>query len=98
MRGIKSAGMVLAASNAEHTIVEPLVPPASAKPGDRVNAGGGDVKAPAAANVVEKKKLWEAVQPGLQTGQDRAVTWKGLRLSVGDGNITSDTLLGARVA
>lgn len=35
MRGIKSAGMLLAASNAEHTIVEPLSPPEGAKPGDR---------------------------------------------------------------
>ena len=38
-RGIKSFGMLLAASNAEHTIVEPLVPPAGAKAGDRIYAG-----------------------------------------------------------
>jgi tRNA-binding EMAP/Myf-like protein len=36
MRGIKSAGMLLAASNAEHTEVEPLVPPQGAAPGSRV--------------------------------------------------------------
>jgi hypothetical protein len=36
MRGIKSNGMLLAASNAEHTEVEPLVPAAGAAPGSRV--------------------------------------------------------------
>jgi tRNA-binding EMAP/Myf-like protein len=36
MRGIKSNGMLLAASNAEHTEVEPLVPAQGAAPGSRV--------------------------------------------------------------
>ncbi len=36
MRGIKSFGMVLAASNEEHTVVEPLAPPQGAQPGERV--------------------------------------------------------------
>lgn len=36
MRGIKSHGMVLAASNEEHTVVEPLAPPPGAQPGERV--------------------------------------------------------------
>ena len=92
---------MLAASNAEHTIVEPLTPPPGAKPGDRVQAAdraGGEAKAPATPNVVEKKKLWEAVQPGLLTGLDRAVTWRGMRLTVSKGELTSDTLVGARVA
>lgn len=38
-RGIKSFGMVLAASNPEHTQVEPLCPPSGAKPGDRIFSG-----------------------------------------------------------
>ncbi len=36
MRGIKSHGMLLAASDEPHLVVEPLVPPADAKPGERV--------------------------------------------------------------
>jgi hypothetical protein len=36
MRGIKSSGMLLAASNVEHTAVEPLAPPQGAAPGSRV--------------------------------------------------------------
>lgn len=36
MRGIKSHGMLLAASNEEHTEVEPLAPPEGAAVGERV--------------------------------------------------------------
>ena len=36
MRGIKSHAMVLCASNADHSIVEFLVPPEGSVPGDRV--------------------------------------------------------------
>lgn len=36
MRGIKSNGMVLCASNEEHTAVEPLTPPEGAAVGERV--------------------------------------------------------------
>lgn len=36
MRGIKSFGMLLAASDAAHETVEPLTPPEGALPGERV--------------------------------------------------------------
>jgi tRNA-binding EMAP/Myf-like protein len=36
MRGIKSFGMLLAASNDAHDVVEPLSPPAGAAPGTRI--------------------------------------------------------------
>lgn len=36
MRGIKSCGMLLAASNEQHTEVEPLAPAEGAAPGSRV--------------------------------------------------------------
>lgn len=39
MRGIKSAGMLLCASDADHAVVEPLGPPARAVIGERVWAG-----------------------------------------------------------
>lgn len=40
MRGIKSAAMVLCASDADHTKVELLIPPEGSKPGDRVVVEG----------------------------------------------------------
>lgn len=39
MRGIKSNGMVLCASNDAHDVVEPLAPPAEAPVGERVYFG-----------------------------------------------------------
>lgn len=42
MRGIVSDGMLLCASNAEHTQVEPLLPPEGAQPGQRIHFGEGD--------------------------------------------------------
>lgn len=60
MRGIKSNGMVLCASNAEHTAVEPLAPPAGAAVGERVWFGegdGADQGEAAKPNQVDKKKM-----------------------------------------
>lgn len=48
MRGIKSAGMLLCASNSEHTEVEPLLPPEGAQVGERVWFGDASEQAEAA--------------------------------------------------
>mmetsp|Transcript_40230 Transcript_40230/g.89310 ORF Transcript_40230/g.89310 Transcript_40230/m.89310 type:complete len:347 (+) Transcript_40230:29-1069(+) len=99
MRGIKSFGMLLAASDAPHVVVEPLVPPQGAQPGDRI--WFGDMKeqaAPATPNVVDKKKLWEAVQPSLGTAADCTATWKGKLMNTPAGPIKSATLVDARIA
>lgn len=50
MRGIKSNGMVLCASNAEHTEVEPLSVPEGAAIGERVFFGEGSAEQGEAAN------------------------------------------------
>lgn len=39
MRGIKSDGMLLCASNDTHELVEPLMPPGDVQPGERVAYG-----------------------------------------------------------
>ncbi|KXZ42805.1 hypothetical protein GPECTOR_117g370 [Gonium pectorale] len=100
MRGIKSHGMLLAASNEEHTQVEPLVPPPGAKAGERVWFGGeAEQPAAAAANVVDKKKLWDAVQPSLRTdggGVAALGGWGPMNTSAGP--VRSATLAGARIA
>jgi hypothetical protein len=46
--------------------VEPLEPPAGARPGERVYFGEGNDKQPAPAepNRVQKKKIWEGVSTG----------------------------------
>ena len=101
-RGIKSFGMVLAASNEEHTTVEPLMPPPGSKPGTRLGLEGmeGPAPAPASANVVEKKKHWETAQHHLLTGEDKEVRWRGKKLVDGTvgAAVSSTSLVGARVA
>ncbi|GAV67186.1 tRNA_bind domain-containing protein [Cephalotus follicularis] len=76
MRGVKSCGMLLAASDASHHRVELLVPPQISLPGDRVwfgdlPTGTADatlpLPAPATPNQIQKKKIWELVQPHLVT-------------------------------
>ncbi|GFQ02757.1 tyrosine--tRNA ligase cytoplasmic [Phtheirospermum japonicum] len=71
MRGVKSFGMLMAASDAAHENVELLVPPEGAVPGERVWFGSLDEKENlpevASPNQVQKKKIWEQVQPHLKT-------------------------------
>ena len=59
MRGIKSNGMVLCASDASHENVEPLKPAEGAAPGQRVwfGADGQSQAAPLEPNRIDKKKV-----------------------------------------
>lgn len=71
MRGVKSNGMLMAASDASHENVELLEPPEGAVPGERIWIGSADEKDNlpdvATPNQVAKKKIWELVQPHLKT-------------------------------
>jgi len=104
MRGVKSEGMLLCASNADHTVVEPLDPPAGSAPGDRLGfeadgARPGEAPAPASANQVAKKKVWEGVQPDLKTSPDRVATWKGAAMvGPGGGVVTCASLGGGNIS
>lgn len=74
--GFPSHGMVLCASNADHTKVEFAVPPEGAKIGERVTFEG-IVGEPEAENKVAKKKIFEKLAPDLMTDGTGAVVWKG---------------------
>ncbi|XP_016492317.1 uncharacterized protein LOC107811838 [Nicotiana tabacum] len=71
MRGVKSNGMLMAASDASHENVELLEPPEGSVPGERIWFGSADEKENlpevATPNQVAKKKIWELVQPHLKT-------------------------------
>jgi aminoacyl tRNA synthase complex-interacting multifunctional protein 1 len=73
--GFASHGMVLCASNADHTAVEIVSPPHTTPLGERVVFGtcAGE---PAPENKVAKKKLFEALAPDLQTDATGQVVWK----------------------
>eukprot|EP00798_Chlamydomonas_sp_ICE-L_P016983 gene16983-23254_t len=75
LKGIKSNGMVLCASDASHENVEVLSPPEEAPVGERVWFGEGNEKQEEAKtpNQLTKKKLWEQFQPDLKTNADKDV-------------------------
>lgn len=76
--GFPSHGMVLCASNADHTAVEFAVPPEGAKIGERVTFEGYDGE-PEAENKVAKKKMFEKLAPDLKTDGNGEVVWKGIK-------------------
>jgi len=99
MAGVKSNGMLLAASDADHTTVQLLTPPEGAAPGERVRFGDleaaqRDADTP---NRVQKKKLWEAVQPELNTSADCVVQYKDKAMLTSAGPVTVASLTGATV-
>jgi len=92
MRGIESAAMLMCASRDEPRAVEPLDPPASSAPGDRVFVSGFEAGSPD-AQLNPKKKVWEKLAPGLRTSADGIAEWEGSQLITAEGgNITVRSL------
>ncbi|CAB4486458.1 nucleic acid-binding protein [Rhizophagus irregularis] len=73
MRGIKSYAMVLAATSAEGK-VELVDPPPGSKPGDRAYFEGYEEGTPEPV-LNPKKKIWETLQPGLITTNEKEASW-----------------------
>lgn len=78
LAGVPSHGMVLCASNADHTAVEFVVPPAGAKVGERVMFEGYDGDAEA-ENKFAKKKMLLKLAPDLKTDENGVVVWKNAK-------------------
>lgn len=74
--GFPSHGMVMCASNADHTSVETMEPPAGASIGERIMFEGYDGEAETEAKVA-KKKVFETVAPDLKTNAEGICVWKG---------------------
>ncbi|MGH3055975.1 MAG: hypothetical protein ACRDL7_13455, partial [Gaiellaceae bacterium] len=73
MVGFPSHGMVLCASNDDHTDVRFVCPPSDAQIGERVTIPGWDFEAeegrPYAENKLSKKKVFESLAPYLKTSE-----------------------------
>ncbi|KAJ3386023.1 hypothetical protein HDU84_001852 [Entophlyctis sp. JEL0112] len=95
MRGVKSHAMVLCASNADHTKVEFLLPPAGSAPGDRVFFEGHEGVPEEQLN--PKKKVWETVQPDFATREDLVAVWKGVEFRTANGVVRAPSLAGASI-
>lgn len=102
MRGVKSNGMLLAASDAAHETVELLLPPEGSQPGERVWFGGeedGESQSAALApNQVQKKKVWESIQPHLNTSEEGVARFLERPMRVSGGVVKSKSLKGANVS
>eukprot|EP00979_Chaetoceros_neogracilis_P013884 scaffold4141_cov199-Chaetoceros_neogracile.AAC.2 len=82
--GVPSHGMVLCASNADHTAVEFVIPPEGVKVGERVTFDGFAGE-PESENKVAKKKILEKLAPDLKTNNDGVVVWKGIKCETSAG-------------
>lgn len=78
MRGVVSQAMVMCASSPDK--VEILDPPTGAMPGDKVFCQGFSGEPDKELN--PKKKVWEQVQPDLQTDDKCVATYKGSAFEV----------------
>ncbi|CAI5532441.1 unnamed protein product [Closterium sp. Naga37s-1] len=65
VRDVVSAGLVLCASNEDHTVCRPVQPPEGAAIGEKITFDGVDGKPEEVLN--PKKKLFEKLQPFLRT-------------------------------
>ena len=84
--GFPSHGMVMCASNADHTSVEFVTAPPEAKLGERVAFEGFDAsKPPEAEAKMAKKKVFEKVAPDLKTDSEGNVVWKGAKATTSAG-------------
>lgn len=75
--GFPSHGMVLCASNADHTAVECMEPPEDAAIGERIKFEGYLEGEPEPENKIAKKKIFEKISPDLKTDANGVCLWKG---------------------
>lgn len=88
--GFPSHGMVLCASNADHTAVELVQVPQGTAVGERVVFDGLPADAePEPENKVGKKKIFEQVAPDLKTDANGAVLWKTHAATTSAGAVTA---------
>ncbi|KAI3793156.1 hypothetical protein L1987_35771 [Smallanthus sonchifolius] len=76
LRDVVSEGLVLCASNADHTVVEPLIVPEGAKFGECVTFSGHEGKPEDVLN--PKKKQLDKITPNLFTDDKGVATFKGV--------------------
>ena len=58
----------------------------------------GEQPAPAGANQVQKKKIWEALQPELRVLDSRVASWKGSEMVAAAGKVTAASLVGGGIS
>jgi len=91
MRGENSQAMVMCASNGDHTIVEPLLPPEGSEIGDRVVVDGEEGAIEENISLANKNNIFSTIlQPDLKTNAEGVATYKGKPLHTAKGIIRSN--------
>lgn len=102
MRGIKSNGMLLAASDASHENVELLSPPEGSCLGERVWFGSEEESNSqsdaASPSQVQKKKIWETVQPHLKTTNNCVAMFGERPMRTSSGLVSCGSLKNANIS
>ena len=95
LRGILSEAMVMAASNADGTVVELLDPPVGSAIGDKVTVQGYDGQPDAVLN--PKQKFYADVLAELKTADDAVATYKGIAFQTPHGQVKVKSLKEATI-
>ena len=100
MKGVKSHGMCLCASNEDSSKIEFVEAPSESCAGERLTFAGfdGPEQPPIhAENKVAKKKLWDKVKDGFNSDANSCVNWFGSVLIGINGPVKSPSLSKCRV-
>ena len=99
---IMSQGMVMCASNADHTQIEIIRPPAGAKVGERINIEGNPLGAAFTQDMVAelkpKKKHMETMLGLIKTNDKCEATFNGIKWSTSAGCPSSQTMKDAHIS
>jgi tyrosyl-tRNA synthetase len=95
--GVVSQGMVLAASNADKTLVELLQPPSDATPGSRVTFDGFEAQLPEGV-LNPKHKIFEKCAVDFSVREDLVATYKGVEFKVKGQPVTVKSLAGGTIS
>ena len=98
LAGKDSYGMVLCASNDDHSKIEVLIPPEGSKAGDQVIVDNIPKGMTEDINISKKKNPWEGVQPNLTTNEGFEVMYEGKPLKTDKGVIKTASLVKAHIS
>lgn len=87
LKGITSAGMLLCASNADHTHVVPLDPPPAAAIGELISFEGNMIKPVEAGN--KATKSFSKIADDFYVNDDGVATFRGIPFITTQGAVTS---------
>lgn len=98
LRNQLSEGMVLAASNEDHSVVEVVRPPAGSEVGERVMVEGEDDTPDQVIDTKKSKNVWKSLQGTLKTTDECIAAYNGKPLRTKAGVCSVTSLKGAILA